>query len=160
MDITAVLERRMDDTTEPLGRPPLPRRTPWAAPLLAVAGVVCIGLAATALGTAHPAASDAALQASQVTVTTGSYEAGHSSGWHVHPGLHSVVVLTGALTFYDERCERHHVGPGEAYLGGDRAHLVRNETPDPSTFVVTYARPPAALDAGTIVPPPTGCDLR
>jgi quercetin dioxygenase-like cupin family protein len=160
MNNAAVLERRMDDTAEPLGRPPLPRRTPWAAPLLAGAGVVCMGLAAATLGTADRAAIDAALGASQITVTSGSYEAGHSSGWHVHPGLHSVVVLTGALTFYDERCERHHVGPGEAHLGGDRAHLVRNETPDTSTFVVTYARPPAALDPGTVVPPPSGCDLR
>ncbi len=157
MDNTAVLERRMDDTAEPLGRPPLPRRTPWAAPLLAVAGLLCMGLAAAVLGTAEPAAFDVA---PQVTVTSGSYEAGHSSGWHVHPGLHSVVVLTGALTVYDERCDRHHVGPGEVYLGGDRPHVVRNETPDPSTFVVTYARPPAALDPGTVVPTPTGCDLR
>ena len=116
-----------------------------------------MGLAGAVLSTAEPVAVDAT---PQVTVTSGEYETGHSSGWHVHPGVHSVVVLTGALTVYDERCERHHIGAGDVYLGGDRAHLVRNETPDPATFAVTYARLPAALDPGTVVPSPTGCHLR
>ena len=158
---TAVLERRTHNTAGPLGRPPLPRRTPAAAPLLAVAGLVCMGLAGAVLARVDTSATEAALAGPQVTVTTGAYETGHSSGWHVHPGLHSVVVLTGSLTVYDERCERHHVGAGEVYLGGDRPHLVRNETPAPTTYAVTYARlPEAALDPGTTVPPPTGCDLR
>jgi quercetin dioxygenase-like cupin family protein len=158
---TAVLARWMDDTTEPLGRPPVTRRAPWTAPLLAVAGLLCMGLAGAIFPSADPAAIDAALATPRVTVTSGAYEAGHSSGWHVHPGVHSVVVLTGSLTVYDERCGRHHVGTGDVYLGGDRAHLVRNETADPSTYVVTYTRlPAAALDPGAVVPAPTGCDLQ
>lgn len=76
-------------------------------------------------------------------VTSGAYEADHSSGWHVHPGLHSVVVIGGSLTVYDERCRRHEFGPGEAYVGGDRPHLVRKDTPAPAT---TWS--------------PTPCDLR
>jgi quercetin dioxygenase-like cupin family protein len=157
MNNTAVLERHIHNTAGPLGHPPLPRRTPAKAPLLAVAGLALMGLAGALLSTVEPAAVDAT---PQVTVTSGAYEAGHSSGWHVHPGLHSVVVLTGALTVYDERCERHHIGAGGVYLGGDRPHLVRNETADDATFAVTYARMPAALDPGTTVPAPTGCDLR
>ena len=132
-----------------------------AVPLLAVAGLLCTGLAGATLGKADPAAIEAALGGPQVVVTSGAYEAGHSSGWHVHPGLHSVVVLTGSLTVYDERCQRQDYGPGDAYLGGDRPHLVRNATPDSATYVVTYARlPSAALDPGTTVPAPTPCDLR
>jgi quercetin dioxygenase-like cupin family protein len=132
-----------------------------AVPLLAVVGLLCTGLAAASLGKGDTAAVEAALGGPQVVVTSGAYEQGHSSGWHVHPGLHSVVVLTGALTVYDERCQRREFGPGEAYLGGDRPHLVRNDSPAQATYVVTYARlPSAALDPGTTVPPPTPCDLR
>jgi quercetin dioxygenase-like cupin family protein len=161
MNNTAVLERRIEDTTEPLGRPPLPRRAPRKAPLLAVAGLLCMGLAGAVLARADQAGVQAASSGPEVTITSGTYEGGHTSGWHVHPGLHSVVVLTGALTVYDERCERHHFGAGEIYLGGDRPHLVRNETPDPATYAVTYARLPAAgPDPGAHVTAPTGCDLR
>ena len=155
---TAVLERRMDNAAEPLGRPPVPRREPWAVPLLAVAGVLCMGLAGAIGGEPNSAATGAALGGPQMVVTSGAYEADHSSGWHVHPGLHSVVVLSGSLTVYDERCERHDFGPGEAYLGGDRPHLVRNDTRSQATYVVTHARlPSAALDGATTVPAP--CDL-
>jgi hypothetical protein len=34
------------------------------------------------------------------------YEPGHSSGWHVHAGVHSVVRAVGALTVYDQACGR------------------------------------------------------
>ena len=158
---TAVLERWTHDTAGPLGRPPTPRRTPAAAPLLAVAGILCMGLAGAVLARVDTSATEAALAGPQVTVATGAYEAGPSSGWHVHPGLHSVVVLDGSLTVYDEGCRRHDFGPGDAYLGGDRPHLVGNETAAPATYAVTYARlPEAALDPGTTVPPPPGCDRR
>ena len=137
------------------------RRQSWAVPILAVAGVLSMGLAGVTLGTPDPAAIEAALGGPQVVVTGGAYEAGHASGWHVHPGLHSVVVLTGRLAVYDERCERADFGPGQVYLGGDRPHLVRNDGPTEATYVVTYARlPSAALDPGRTVPPATGCDLR
>jgi hypothetical protein len=43
------------------------------------------------------------------------------SGWHVHPGVHSVVVLSGTLTVYDDHCVRTDDRPGEIYLGGDKA---------------------------------------
>lgn len=70
-------------------------------------------------------------------------------------------MLDGTLTFYDEACQRSAFGPGEAYLGGDRPHLARNETAEPVTYVVTYVRTQAAsTDPGSTVPPPTGCDLR
>ena len=137
------------------------RRDSWAVPVLAVAGLLATGLAGATLGKADPAAVRAALGGPHVVVSGGAYEAGHSSGWHVHPGVHSVVVLTGTLTVYDEGCGRHTFGPGDAYLGGDRPHLVRNDSAAEATYIVTHARlPEAALDPGTTVPPPTVCDLR
>jgi quercetin dioxygenase-like cupin family protein len=147
-------------TAQLLRQPPVPRRHSWAVPLLAVAGLLGTGLAA-AVGNGGRTPVEAALGGPQVVVTSGAYEAGHASGWHVHPGLHSVVVLTGELTVFDEQCGRQAFGPGEAYLGGDRPHLVRNDTRDEATYVVTYARlPSAALDPGTTVAVPTACELR
>ena len=158
---TAVLERRTDHTAEPLGSPPLPRRTSWAPAVLMAAGLACMGLAGGVVSRADDAKADAEPRRPLVTVTAGTYEEGHSSGWHVHPGLHSVVVLTGSLTVYDEGCQRRHFGAGDVYLGGDRPHLVRNESPATVTYAVTYARLPAAApDPGTMVAAPSGCDLR
>ena len=136
-------------------------REPRAAPSLAIIGLLSVGLAAAELGKADPAAVQAARGGPQVVVTGGAYPAGHSSGWHVHPGLHSVVVLAGGLTVYDERCQRDELGPGDSYLEGDRPHLLRNDTPAQATYVVTYASlPPGGLDPGATVPEPTPCDLR
>ena len=157
--MTAVLERQMDDTTEPLGWPPSPRREPWSAPLLAVGGLLCTVLVAVGLsmGGAPPILPDDGPP--EVVVTNGSYEPGGSTGWHVHAGLHSVVVLRGTLTVYDERCGHSRFGPGEVYAGGDRPHLVRNDGGETATYVVTYARTAEArLDPPTSVPSP--CDMQ
>ena len=159
--MAAVLERRIHDTTEALGRPPTPRRGRWAAALLAVAGFLCMGLAVGILARHQRTIPTSDSTGPAVALTSGAYEPSHSSGWHVHPGLHSVVVLSGTLTFYDEGCDGHQVGPGDAYLGGDRPHLVRNETAEPVTYVVTYVRGPSSKhEPGAAVPAPTGCDRR
>jgi len=96
-----------------------------------------------------------------VGVTESTYEPGRSSGWHVHPGVHSVVVLAGMLSVYDATCERHDFGPGETYLGGNYPHLARNETDQTVSMAVTYVLaggPP--LDHPSAVDAPAGCDVR
>jgi len=96
-----------------------------------------------------------------VGVTESNYEPGQSSGWHVHPGVHSVVVLAGMLSVYDAACERHDFGPGETYLGGSYPHLARNETAQPVSMAVTYVLaggPP--LDHPSAVDAPARCDVR
>ena len=96
-----------------------------------------------------------------VGVTERTYEPGQSSGWHVHPGVHSVVVLAGTLSVYDAACERHDFGPGETYLGGTFAHLARNETDEPVRMAVTTIFVVGSpLDHPSAVEAPTGCDVR
>lgn len=85
------------------------------------------------------------------------YEPGHSSGWHVHPGVHSVVVLSGTLTVYDEACEGHDYGPGQAYVGGREPHVALNTGAEAAGLVITYVADPSADTAGSVVPAPTGC---
>lgn len=105
-------------------------------------------------------ASPVAPAFSDVAVSDDSYVPGHSSGWHVHPGLHAVVVLSGTLTIYDEGCHGRDYGAGESYLGGRHPHLARNEGTEPVVLVITYVSPPAAVEHGSIVPPPSGCGVR
>jgi hypothetical protein len=96
-----------------------------------------------------------------VGVTESTYEPAHSSGWHVHPGVHSVVVLAGMLSVYDATCARHDFGPGETYLGGSYPHLARNETDQPVTMVLTYVYVGGSpLDHPSGVDAPAGCDVR
>ena len=126
-------------------RPPS-RRMPTAPLLVAAGGLLVAAIAATTLVTSLVAPRSEPVQPSvparqpfpDVGVTDGTYEPGHSSGWHVHPGLHSVVVLDGTLTIYDEACERRQFRPGDTYLGGDHPHVARNEGPEPLRFAVTY----------------------
>lgn len=89
-----------------------------------------------------------------------TYEPGHTSGWHVHPGVHSVVVLRGTLTIYDEYCVRTDYGPGETYLGGNAPHLARNDGVDELDVAITYVYRVDSPDHGTPVTAPQGCDVR
>jgi len=73
---------------------------------------------------------------------------------------HSVVVLAGALTVYDESCARTDYGPGQSSLGGAFPHGAHNEAPEVVDVAITYVYRPSAGDHGNIVTPPTGCALR
>ena len=145
------------------------RRAGSLRPLaVAVSGLVVLGLAAGALlvtlpldktspGRRLPAVAQIEKLA-QVTTADLVYEPGHSSGWHVHPGVHAVVVLTGTLTVYDEGCGRHDFGPGDTYVGGLDPHVARNEHVEPVRMVVTYVADGAAQAPGSPVPAPSGCE--
>jgi quercetin dioxygenase-like cupin family protein len=76
-----------------------------------------------------------------VTVVNQVYDPGEDSGWHMHPGIHAVAILSGALTVYDEQCRPETYTPGHPYVGGQHLHLVRNETDEPVAMVVTYLNP-------------------
>lgn len=107
---------------------------------------------------ATPAATAAAATFPEVGTSDVSYEPGHSSGWHVHPGVHSVVVLSGTLTVYDSDCVRTDYTAGQAYLGGGTAHLAANETDERLDGVVTWVYDKSSTaDPGSIVLPPVGC---
>lgn len=154
----------------------VPPRTGVAKARYAVATMLA-GLAIVAGATAFAAASvaqpgglhrsspgagaEAAPIGADVSVTELTYPSGHSSGWHAHPGVHSIVVLSGTLTMYDEACGRQEYGAGDSYLGGSRAHLARNEAPEELRVIVTsvYSR----ASAGEQAPPgagPAGCEAR
>ena len=43
-------------------------------------------------------------------------EPGGSTGWHHHPGVGPAAVKSGAVTFYDEDCEKTVYRAGEGFL--------------------------------------------
>ena len=115
------------------------------------------GVAATPAGLTIQSPGD-------ISVLNMTYEPAKSSGWHRHRGIHAVAVISGTLTVYDQNCVATAYGPGQAYIGGQQLHLVRNEGSEPATMVVTYVNPvnqgPATV-AATQAPAPTPpCDVR
>jgi quercetin dioxygenase-like cupin family protein len=94
-----------------------------------------------------------------ITVLNMTYEPGQSSGWHRHRGIHAVAVISGQLTVYDQNCVAHTYGPGDAYIGGQLPHLVRNEGGEPATMVVTYVNPIGPAPA-QVAPTTAPCDVR
>ena len=76
-----------------------------------------------------------------ITVLTMTYEAGQSSGWHAHHGIHAVAILSGALAVYDASCNRTTYGPDNPYIGGQQLHLINNETDAAVSMIVTYLNP-------------------
>ena len=146
------------------------RRLPLG--LLAVGGAAIIAASALAfnLVTADAAPTPASTSAlapavaetfPDVGLAESVYPIGHSSGWHVHPGVHSVVVRTGTLTIYDDACQRTEFGPGQSYIGGNRAHVARNEGSELLDVVITYVYvQTTTADHGSVVAAPAGCDVR
>jgi quercetin dioxygenase-like cupin family protein len=92
-----------------------------------------------------------------VNVLRQVYEPGADSGWHRHPGIHAVAILSGTLTIYDHACQPQTFAPGQSYVGGQEGHRVRNETAEPVEMSVTYLSPAGPHNSNGQVPPPPGC---
>ncbi len=77
-----------------------------------------------------------------VTATV-TLDAPASSGWHAHPGVVLVTVLSGSLVHYDALCVATVYDAGSAFVeSGDAPGLVRNEsTTTPAVVYVTYIVP-------------------
>ena len=142
---------------------PKPERRRW--PAFAMASGLLLVLTAGGLlaegGSRIAVEPDAALAPfPTVGTATSSYGPGHTSGWHVHPGVHSVVVISGTLTIYDDNCVRTDYGPGQSYLGGATPHVARNETLEVLDVAITFVYRAPAENPGRAVPAPPGCELR
>jgi quercetin dioxygenase-like cupin family protein len=72
-----------------------------------------------------------------------TFDAPGSSGWHAHPGVVLVTVVSGSLVRYDEHCSATAIAAGSAFTeSGADAGLVRNEsTTTPAVVYVTFIVP-------------------
>lgn len=94
-----------------------------------------------------------------VTATV-NIAAGGSSGWHSHPGVVLVSVVSGSLVFYDHHCRATVYAAGAAFVeSGDNAGLVRNEsTTTPAVVYATYLVPAGTPNASLRIDMPNpGC---
>lgn len=146
-------------------------RTAWPVTAMAC-GLVVLAVAATIVvragQRAQPtpviaaAAADPTVitvSARDVSVVTQVYEPGEQSGWHTHPGIHAVAVLSGVLSVYDDQCRLQTFEPGRPYVGGQQLHLVRNEGDVPVTMAVTYLSPSAPGTSTKQLARPDGCGV-
>jgi quercetin dioxygenase-like cupin family protein len=85
-----------------------------------------------------------------VVTATVTFDALGSSGWHAHPGVVLVTVVSGSLVVYDEDCEATVQAAGSAFVeSGDDAGLVRNESATtPAVVNVTYIVPAGTPNSG------------
>ena len=70
-----------------------------------------------------------------LVVTRIAIAPGGTSGWHTHPGMSLVTVLSGEITLYDAAlCTPRRLAAGQTFVdeGGGHVHLVRNETGSPA----------------------------
>ncbi len=175
-----MVQTTLDPDVEALyetAEPPRPRpsRARWPVPVMA-AGLAVVALAGAVLvdHAGRPAAVQSpapvpvagdppadplaiTLSARDVSVVTQVYAPGEASGWHSHSGIHAVAVLSGALTVYDAECRPQIFEAGRPYVGGQQAHLVRNEGEAPVVMAVTYLSPSAANEATRTLSAPAGC---
>src|SRR3954452_21637867 len=99
-----------------------------------------------------------------VAVATVTFPPGTSSGWHHHPGLVVVVVKSGIIAFYDERCRAEIHNAGEVFTeSSDAPGLATNpgtaNAVVEATFIVPSSGDPAAPTPLRIDDPqPKHCD--
>lgn len=143
-------------------------RRRWSFLVIALVGLALTGFSVRTLALtlsdeeigpdAQPQAPVATRLIADVKTADLVYEPGHSSGWHVHAGVHAVVVLSGTLTVYDEGCRRQDYQAGQTYLGGREPHAARNLTAEELRLAATYVADSPSGTAGSLVPRPTGCE--
>jgi quercetin dioxygenase-like cupin family protein len=89
-------------------------------------------------------------------------EPGGSTGWHHHPGVGLASVKSGAITFYDERCDKTVYKAGEGFLESHQSMLVRNRGKSDAVFYVTFVVPSSTTEEGLRIdaPRPKNCNVR
>ncbi len=93
----------------------------------------------------------------QVTFAPGS-----SSGWHHHPGVVLVSVISGSVREYAPDCTYENHEAGEAFVeGDDTPALVRNEGSVDAVLYATFIIPSRVAPTGLRIddPQPGGCGL-
>jgi quercetin dioxygenase-like cupin family protein len=89
-------------------------------------------------------------------------EPGGSTGWHHHPGVGLAAVKSGAVTFYDEDCEKSVYKAGEGFLESHHPMLVRNKTNSKAVFYAVFIIPTSTTEEGLRIddPKPKECNVK
>jgi quercetin dioxygenase-like cupin family protein len=84
-----------------------------------------------------------------IVTATVNLDAHATSGWHSHPGVVLVTVVSGTVTFYNDQCvgTAHAAGTSFVESGGDIG-LARNESDATAQVYVTYLVPAGTMNTG------------
>ena len=55
----------------------------------------------------------------------GAYAPGGHNGWHSHPGMVAVTMVSGAIQWFDENCVETDYKAGDSWTEGSRLHYFR-----------------------------------
>jgi quercetin dioxygenase-like cupin family protein len=62
---------------------------------------------------------------STVSTQDGSVAAGGQNGWHSHPGMVVVTLISGSITWYDDNCNPTNYKAGDSWVEGSQVHAYR-----------------------------------
>jgi quercetin dioxygenase-like cupin family protein len=66
---------------------------------------------------------------STITIQDGAYAFPGQNGWHSHPGLVAVTIISGSIQWYDENCTPTIYKAGDSWVEGSQLHAFRNIGP-------------------------------
>ena len=55
----------------------------------------------------------------------GAYAPGGHNGWHSHPGMVAVAIISGAIQWFDANCEETDYKAGDSWTEGSQLHYLR-----------------------------------
>jgi quercetin dioxygenase-like cupin family protein len=62
---------------------------------------------------------------STITIQDGAIAAGGHNGWHSHPGMVVVTLVSGSIEWYDENCVPTVYAAGDSWVEGSQPHAFR-----------------------------------
>ena len=62
---------------------------------------------------------------STITIQDAAYSTGGQNGWHSHPGIVIVTVITGSIQWYDENCRTTTYKAGDSWAEGSQLHAFK-----------------------------------
>jgi len=54
-----------------------------------------------------------------------AFAAGGHNGWHSHPGMVAVTIISGAIQWFDEDCQETDYKAGDSWTEGSKLHYFR-----------------------------------
>jgi quercetin dioxygenase-like cupin family protein len=62
---------------------------------------------------------------STISTQIGAYSAAGHNGWHSHPGMVAVTLISGSIQWFDEKCNETVYNAGDSWTEGSQIHYFR-----------------------------------
>jgi quercetin dioxygenase-like cupin family protein len=63
---------------------------------------------------------------STFSIQDAAFAAGGQNGWHSHPGMVAVTIISGSIQWFDENCDSTVYKAGDSWVEGSQIHAFRN----------------------------------